>query len=81
MRGLAVLFGGAIAAVLVAGIALSELMVDPKCTEGPCTQHVVRGAAMAVAVFIGLLWIVAAVAYEADRLRDPDADADRDADR
>jgi hypothetical protein len=77
VRGLALLFGGAMTAVLVGGIALSEIMDDPGCTEGPCAQDVVKVASVIVFVFIGVLWLIAAVAYEADRHRERDDDSDR----
>jgi hypothetical protein len=77
MRGLGLLFGGAMAAVFAAGMVLSEVMADPNCTEGPCAQDAVKGAAVVLVVIIGGLWLLSAYAYDADRHSERDRDSDR----
>jgi hypothetical protein len=68
------IFGGMMAAVLVICIVLSQLIVDPNCTEGPCSQDIPMYVALAVDTMLGLLWLILAFAEEVDRTRDRDQD-------
>jgi uncharacterized membrane protein YidH (DUF202 family) len=77
MGGLGLVFGGAMAAVLTAGIVLSQLVADPDRTEGPCAPDFIKFATVVLVVLIGVLWLIAAIAYEADRHRESDSDGDR----
>jgi len=69
---MALVFGSAIVAVLIAGVALSETMAEPTCTEGPCTQDVILGATFCWVVFLIVAWIVAAISRSHDARRNQD---------
>jgi hypothetical protein len=66
---MAFVFGSALVAVLVAGVALSKAMADPTCTERPCADDVILGATFFWVVFIVVAWIVAAISMSHDKRR------------
>lgn len=69
---MALVFGSAIAAVLIAGVALSETMADPNCTDGPCAEDVILIATFGWVVFLIVAWIVAAISRSHDARRNQD---------
>jgi biotin transporter BioY len=69
---MALVFGSALVAVLVAGVVLSKVMAEPNCTEGPCAQDVVLVATFGWVAFIIVAWIVSAISTSHDKRRDQD---------
>jgi hypothetical protein len=69
---MALVFGSALVAVVIAGVVLSKAMADPNCTDGPCAQDVILVATFCWAVFIVVAWVVAAISISHDARRDRD---------
>ncbi|HEV3485282.1 MAG TPA: hypothetical protein VG106_07735 [Vicinamibacterales bacterium] len=63
-------FGGTMVLVAVGSVVWSRLVVDPECTEGPCSQHVPLVLGFGIEVLIAVLWVVTAIVVSVREGRD-----------
>ena len=62
-------FAGTMVVVAVVCIVWSRLVLDPNCTEGPCSQDGPIMLAVVVDALIGLAWLITAIVGEVDSVR------------